>query len=222
LHRFEGHRSLVTALALFRDGSRLASGSFDRTALVWDLASTKQSHLPSEKFNDESLQKVWHNLASGQPSDAYQAIGRIERTDEVAVSYLKKRVEEILVPVQAERIRDLIDQLDDADFVIRHRAMISLRKLREVARPVLLKTLEKSITAEARARIRRILYGADEAPRFSEADVRRMLRIIHVAGHVGSKDAESMLETIIRDFPNRTVIDAAEKALAQLKNQPAS
>jgi WD40 repeat protein len=222
LHRFEGHRSLVTALAFSRDGSRLASGSFDRTAIVWDLAATKQSLLPSEPPNDESLLAIWHALASGQPADAYQAIGRVERADAVAVSFLKKQIEEILVPVQAERIKDLIAQLDHADFVIRHRAMIALRKLREVARPALLKTLEKSITAEARARIRRILSGADEAPRFSEADVRRMLRVIHVAGHVGSKDARSILETIIRDFPNRTVVGEAEKTLVRLKNPAAS
>jgi hypothetical protein len=49
-----------------------------------------------------------------------------------------------------------------------------------------------------------------------------MLRVIHVAGHVGSKDARSILETIIRDFPNRTVVGEAEKTLVRLKNPAAS
>ena len=41
VHRFEGHRGAVTALAFTPDGHTLISGSRDSTALVWDMTSIR-------------------------------------------------------------------------------------------------------------------------------------------------------------------------------------
>jgi WD40 repeat protein len=42
-HRFEGHRSRLNALAFSPDGKTLVSGSWDATALVWDIAALNRA-----------------------------------------------------------------------------------------------------------------------------------------------------------------------------------
>ncbi|MDE2887843.1 MAG: hypothetical protein OXR72_06480 [Gemmatimonadota bacterium] len=50
---FEGHNHFVTSVSFTPDGKSLASGSYDGTILLWDLARYRSSETPNPDFNDD-------------------------------------------------------------------------------------------------------------------------------------------------------------------------
>ncbi|GAB4160311.1 MAG: hypothetical protein Tsb009_37660 [Planctomycetaceae bacterium] len=216
---FQGHRGPVSALAFSRNGELLASGSFDKTVLIWNATGARKSFLPDRPIDNRTMESIWNDLASPTPAKAYRVIGRIASARGNAIGQLKERVTSILIPAQNRRIQQLIVELDDDDSIVRQRAMKELRKLRKIGRSILLKTMKTTTSAEVRYRIRRILADTEDAPRFSKADVRRMLRAIHAAEAVGGPDAEAMLKLMIKDFPLPAVTESAKKALKLLETR---
>lgn len=219
VHSFVGHRGPVAALAFSPDSTRLASGGFDKTVLIWDVAARSKSFLPKGPVDEAALQLVWRDLASASPANAYQAIGRMAASEERTLVALRNRVHGILVPSQNQRVQQLLAELDDDDSVVRNRATRELRKLRQVARPVLLKVFEETTSVEVRYRLRRILGGKKDEERFSKSDVRRMRRIIHLAEMTGGKQAEEILEMIIKGFPVPEAVRDAKETLERLRQR---
>jgi WD40 repeat protein len=203
VHTFAGHgkETLVTALQYSPDGSTLASGATDRTVLLWDAAARSRSSLPAGPLDEKTLGKLWDDLAAASPANAYRAIGQIVAGGEPALRSIRDRVHGILVPSQNKRILQLIAELDHDDSLVRNRAMRELIKLRQVAQPILLRTIKETRSAEVRHRLRRILGGSRKTERFSPADELRMRRIIYAAERAGGKPAEELLELISRNFP---------------------
>ncbi|MEX0700717.1 MAG: WD40 repeat domain-containing protein [Planctomycetales bacterium] len=213
LHGFAGHTSYVSAVALSGDGRRLATGSFDHTIVVWDLDRTRKTFLAKGELDEAALEALWHDLAAADPSPAYRAIGTVALNRDAAMAYLDRRVESLLVPVRHEHIGRLIAELGDQSYIVRQRATLALGKLREAAKPLLLKTLRTSDSAEVRYRVHRILSDSEETARFSQADVRRMLRVVHAAGVVGDEASQRVLARIAADFPEDAMQKEAERTL---------
>lgn len=216
-HEFRGHRGPVSSLAFSPDGRRLASGGFDKTAIIWDVRQARRSFLPETEIAGKALDRIWNELASPEPAKAYRAMGQLARAEKQALPALKTRVTSILIPAQNKRIQQLLSELDRGDSTARHRAARELRKLRQIAKPILIKTIKTTASAEIRYRLRRILADSQDSPRFSVADVRRMLRIVHVAESIGGPEARSVLDMIVKDFPAAGVVREAKRALARLQ-----
>jgi WD40 repeat protein len=73
MHRLEGHTEGVLSAAISPDGNWLASGSFDTTVIVWDLASGQVRHtLPEHGMGAVSLifSPDSTRLISGDQQDA--------------------------------------------------------------------------------------------------------------------------------------------------------
>ncbi len=216
LQTLTGHERVVTSLAFVREADQLASGSLDQKSLLWDLTHIRKTTLPTGPLTQEDLDNLWHELATSSPASAYRSLGRIVLRDEDALPYLFTRVKGIITPEENVRIRKLLAELDHPDSSVRNIATRELRKIREIARPVLLKAFSTA-TVEAKYRIRRILSGTENTPRFNAGDIRRMKRIVHASAVVGGDDAEKLLDLIIRDFPPGEVVDQAKSALTQLQ-----
>ncbi|MEX0716028.1 MAG: WD40 repeat domain-containing protein [Planctomycetaceae bacterium] len=216
LHRFEAHRSIVSAVEFSGDGRRLATGSLDRAAFVWDLDHTRRTFLAREPLDDAALAAVWHELASADSAAAYRALGVAALHPERAMGELDQRVDALLVPIRGENIDRLIAELGHESYIVRQRATLALRKLREAARPALLQALRTSDSVEIRERAHRILSESGAAARFSAADIRRMRRIIHAAGIVGDAAARRVLARLASDFPIDDVRRDAERTSKSL------
>lgn len=213
----EGHQKPVASLAFSADGAFLASGSFDKTALVWNLNQLRKPTATTQIIDADRLNELWFELASETPGKAYRALGQIDLQRTETVPFFKKRMHEFLVPVESVRIQNLIAQLDHPDFRVRQQATLALKKIRKIAKPVLLKIIKTTDSAEVRQRIRSILSGLSDLPRFSISDIRRMWRMIHLAGWIGGEDGRDILGEIIEEFPNPQVVNEARKTLKRLR-----
>ncbi|HVC93939.1 MAG TPA: hypothetical protein VND64_09620, partial [Pirellulales bacterium] len=58
-----GHENHCTAVTFSRDGSRMASGSNDGTARIWDTATWKTLHVLHNPFRGDLIQKIFHDVA---------------------------------------------------------------------------------------------------------------------------------------------------------------
>lgn len=219
-----GHESLVTALGISADGTRVASGSFDRTVLVQDVTKYRPRPSADPAPDAEALDKLWTDLGSTEPGTAYAALGRIAGHPSDIALALSARVHGTLVPAENERIRELVVQLDDDDYRVRHRAMLSLKKVRGIARPILLEAYDESLSEEVRNRIRRILRGDKNVPRFDETDRRRIYRIVQAAESIANESdartrdtAIALIREVVAEFPDERIVADAKQALERLE-----
>ena len=207
------HQGPVTSIDTDLAGKVLASASLDRSVLLWKLSDLLHSKLPSEKPTQDRMTHLWEMLSSAEPATAYNAVGETYYHADIVLPFLKKSIHDVLVPVQSERIQQLIKELEAPSDIVRHRATEELRKLRAVAKPILIKTIRSTASAEVRYRIRRILSGSEEVTFPQEDDLRRFYRLIHALEQINTPEAKVVLNMIIDDFPDPQIVKEAENAL---------
>ncbi|MBW3541138.1 MAG: hypothetical protein KY476_12790 [Planctomycetes bacterium] len=219
VHRATTHDGLMTAVAFSRDGRRFATGGTAGSALVWDAEPLLLSAPAVEgPLDDRAVESLWHDLSTPEPARAYAAVAKLADSGEAVLHQVRDKLAALLLPQQDRRIEQLIRDLDADDSTVRHRATRELRKLVQMARPVLLKVLAETDSIEVKLRIARILGGSTSPERFTRDDERRMLRIIHAAGWRGG-DAAELLELIAAEFPHERIARDAKDTLARLRSR---
>jgi WD40 repeat protein len=218
IHQHAGHAGIVTVLGFSARSNRLVSGSTDRTALLWDTAGSLVSQLELPKFTEETLSTLWSDLADPTPSKAYRAMGLLAAGEEETFQYLHEQIEGLLIPSKNNRIEQLLKELDHEDSLVRQRATRELRRIRQVAQPLLQKVLQESDSAEVRARLRSILNGSDNVSRFNQFDRLRMLRLIQLAEQIDTPLSRSTLELLAAECPVAPIAKEAERVLTNLQS----
>src|SRR5262249_34218714 len=131
IRAFHGHRGEINSLALSGDSRRLASTSWDSTILIWDLVSQ-----PVGPLTEETLEKCWNDLLSGNAGRAHRAVWVLAQASEKVLRILKTRLHPVK-PIGRERLDWLIKDLDSDQFDVRQKALAELQKLDELAEPAL-------------------------------------------------------------------------------------
>jgi len=214
---FAGHIGAVSTVAFSPDSRMLASGSFDRTVMLWDFTVGMKSSLPSDRPDDAALARLWDDLGASSAGAAYAAIGRIRLSSADVLPWLSTRVRTQLLPPERERIDALVRDLGDRDSLVRHRATDELRKLRELARPLLTRLAKESPSAEVRARARRIVQLAEVAPRYNDSDFRRLARVVHALSTVPGPQSAATLEVIAKELPHPEISRDATATLRRMR-----
>src|SRR5262249_41404761 len=159
----------VYALAFTPDGNRLISGSFDTTALVWDVSDLMPRVQPPEKeVSAEEWNELWSRLGDDDASRAYVAIQAVRASPKQAVSSIDKRLK-AATAADSKAITNLIAERDSDEFAVRKKAGKELEKLGERAAPALRKALEGEPTPEARKRLEDVLAKITDKPPAGEA-----------------------------------------------------
>src|SRR5262249_48240087 len=115
------------------------------------------------------------------------------------------------------QLRQLIADLDSADFVVRHKANNRLEKLGELAGPALRKvTKDKSLSLEAQRRIERLLARIDELA--MPADTPRQWRAIETLEAIGNlASSRQILQALATGPAGARITQGAADALKRMQ-----
>jgi RNA polymerase sigma factor (sigma-70 family) len=202
---FKGHRDRVSALAFLPDG-RLLSGSLDTTVLAWDTRPPK--------VTGGSLAAAWDELRGTEAGPAFRAQGRLRAASAEAVALLRDRLKAVGA-VDDQRLKDLIADLDSADFATRQKAAENLRQLGRLAEAVLRQAKEKAESVEVRRRAAELLAELEDAP--TPPEELRALRAVEVLEWIGTAKARELLGELAHGAAGARLTQAAAAALQRLR-----
>jgi WD40 repeat protein len=215
----DGHRGRVVSLAFAADGRKLISGSYDTTALVWDL--TRGVGGKRESLQASELDDYWIDLLSDDAARAYLAIHRLAASPAEAVAHLRQYLQPA-VAGDEKRIARLIADIDNEEFAVRDRATKELDKLGEATAEACRKALEGQPSPEARRRLEALLrQQADKNWEFS-ADKLRTSRALEVLELAATPEAQQLITKLAKGLPDAWQTREAQAALERLqRRQPA-
>jgi RNA polymerase sigma factor (sigma-70 family) len=201
---------LVASLLILTLG--LAStgvGLFGRQLFLGQALAVPLAEKDGKTANDaDSLEPAWSDLASADEAQAMRAILRLAGSPQRAVPFLKDR----LLAVDSQRIPRLIVDLENQAFHVRQKATEQLEAMNDHAVEPLRHVLEGKPTLDLRKRVETILAKIDSASRRD-----RVQRAIALLEHIGTADAQQVLEELARGRTKEEV----QASLARLRERPA-
>ena len=202
-----GHQDAVRELTMSADGRLLASGSADRTTLVWDMV-----HLAPGGTGSPAA--LWDDLASADAVRGRRAVEALVAEPAQALAMLAKRLP-VAVPDPKRLTRWLAD-LNSDDFDQRQAAERALDRVAELAGPALRQALAARPSAEARRRIENLLKKLD-GPTLSATQL-RAVRGVQVLAMIANPEARRLLAALVKGPVDALATSEARAALARLGN----
>jgi WD40 repeat protein len=196
VEEFAGHCGPVWSVAFAPDGRSLVSGSFDATALVWDLTGQKSAKKRRDPLTAEELDAAWSALSAAAAEDGYKAVLALAAAPKQSVPLLKAKLAEGELPA-AQEVARLLADLDDDRFEVREKASRELALLAKSVAGDLRREREATPSAEVRRRLDDLLEklsggaGADKGD-----EVVRSQRIIAVLELAATTEAKELLERL--------------------------
>jgi WD40 repeat protein len=212
LGELRGHRDAVCTLAIAADGSSLVSGSWDTTALVWDMKERQKRLSRPERLSEAAAERAWGTLTAPNPDVAHAALWALVLSPQQALEFCKK----YLRPAQASgrSIEAMIADLDSPRYPVRQKATAELARLGKRARPALVQALAGNPTLEMKRRAQGLLDKLGRQEPHPE-DLRAM-RAVEILEHIGSAEARRFLETLARGSAEALLTLEARAALERL------
>jgi hypothetical protein len=199
----------LKSLAYAPDSQRLATGSDDTTAVVWDVTGqTAVAGQPEPKGAE--LDRLWEELGHPDAAKALLAMGRLQASG-TAVSLFRERLRPAAI-VDEKRLAALLADLASERRELRAQATSELEKLEDSAEAALRKLLETKPTLELRQRVERLLNLLEQPG----AEAVRILRAIELLEHIGTGESRAVLETLAKGAPGGRRTREAQAALDRL------
>jgi hypothetical protein len=198
----------VLCLAFAPDLSAVYGGMKDSTVLAWPfLAAPTESPRPPPR-----LEALWADLAGDDAVRALQAMRHLRTIPNQATPFLIQQ----LRPAKgsAPKLRQMIDDLDHADFTRRDSAFKELERLVDLAEPALRSALQGDLPLERRRRVDVLLR---KLPSTKPPDQIRAVRAVAVLEWLGSREGLGGLQALAQDAPVTWAGQEAHAALARLK-----
>jgi WD40 repeat protein len=217
LRPLTGHDQGVAGLAFAPDGRTLASGSWDTTVLIWDVAAVaaRQPH-PATRTAAE-LAAASNDLAGANARAAYRAVRLLAGVPSQSVPLLRQSLRPI-PSADKKPVERWLAGLDSDQFAEREEATRELgRQGRRVEGP-LRGLLAASPSAEARRRAEEILAAIGGPVRDPER--LRQIRSVEALEMVGKGEARELLKTLAGGDPDADLTRDAAAALRRLDRRP--
>jgi WD40 repeat protein len=212
-----GHLDRVRSFAFSPNGKRLATGSDDQTALLWDVESlVARLRPPQVKRRASEIEKAWDELG-GEPTRAFAALGRLITDPEGTLSLLERQLKPV-GPVDEKQIRLWVGQLNDRRFVVRRRAREGLEALGTQPVPALKRAAATGPSAEVRKAATEMLR-LTQFPATSPHHL-RMARAIEAVERLGTVQGRRLLLRLAGGAPGAFITLEARAALGRLEREP--
>jgi WD40 repeat protein len=204
-------------LAFSPDGRRLASGMYDTTVLIWDVAELPALKLPGpiEQLTEPTFQRWWSDLLSADAAPAYGASWKFIVAGAKALPFLRAK----LTAKQTinKDVARFIEELGDKRFAVRQAAEKKLAALGRAAEEPLRQALEKAPPLEVRRRLETLIAAL---AKLGPPEQLRTVRALAVLEHMPGPESLGLLETLAHDPPESGTARAAQKILQRRKKGP--
>jgi len=214
----EGHLAPVNCLIYSADGRRLATGSMDRTLLVWDAGWPNiRKRVQSAAPVHPELKEHWANLTGPDAARAYASAWRLAAFPGQTVPILREHLKPVM-DVDTRRIAQMIADLDSEHYAVRVKARQWLQQHDEVAETALREVLRTVPTLEVRRQVDDLLRDFE-----NKAPPRERLLAIRgtaVLECIGSSEARQVLDTLARGASEARLTREARASLERLARRP--
>jgi hypothetical protein len=188
------------------DSTKFLSQGPGLSALVWDLVGQEEARRLGPPRREE-LRGLWQNLADGDAARAQRAIARLVVGGQAAQNFLASRLRPAR-PVDAARLKQLIEQLVDDDPAFRTKAQAALRDLDRQAEPALRRALQAAPARQLHEILERLLDEMDGL--LGPGPVLRQVRAVEALEHLG---AGKVLAELARGDPTDRLTQESQAAL---------
>ncbi len=196
--------------AVAPDGRSVATTMPNGNIIIWDLQPSSRLH---GDLTVKDLEALWADLAGDDAAKAYSARGRfIGVAPETASVFLDQRLRPSAD--RTERIRGLIETLNDDDFTKRDAASNELKQFGQLAEAELRQRLSDKPAAETRSRVETLL---DDMRIVRSAEERRQMRAVWILEQIGSAEARKTLKQLADGAASARQTREAKSALQRLK-----
>ncbi len=201
---FKGHRDPPTALT-FTPNGQLLSGSIDTTVLAWDVRPPR--------ITTGSLETAWTDLAKRESSEALKGEARFLAAPSETVKLFADRIRPVAAP-DAQRIQQLLADLDSATFAVRESASRALSDLGQQAKPALEAAVKTTKSIEFLRRAQKILDGLKKMT----PEQVRQTRAVLVLEWIGDGESKNLLQRWAAGLEGAFLTEAASAALTRLNS----
>jgi RNA polymerase sigma factor (sigma-70 family) len=208
LHRLRGHAFWVLRLAFGPDGRTLTTGGYDGTSLLWTL-KPKLEPLPAA-----GALPLWQALREQDAERAYRAAWALAEHPGQSIPFLKEHLRPARPPVDRDRLRQWLADLDSDEFRKRDTASRELAKLGAAIEPDLRAALANTQSQEARRRLEALL---EDVQGQLSPEVLRRGRAVQVLELIGNRDAVELLTALAKEPEDESLRREAGAALARLR-----
>jgi hypothetical protein len=209
----KGHQAGVVSLAFAANGKYLATGSSDTTALVWELVAQEEK-LVKLQLEGKQAEQLFDDLTSDDAAKAFQAIRTLSQVPAQSVPLLKDRLQAVPAP-DAQKVAQLIVDLDSNVFTTRKKAEDELEKMGELAETAIRKALDDKPSLEVQKRLDALLAKTVSGGPPTATQL-RILRALEVLESAATPEAREVLKTIAAGAPGARVTRDAQATLDRL------
>ena len=182
---FRGHQAWVGAVEFSANGKVLVTGGQDTTAFVWDGKAATSPRRPDVRLADTQIAQCWDDLRDSDAEKAYRAVLALAAAGDQSTILIRGSLRPA-APADLIAMRGWVESLDDPQFAAREKATSALLRVADQAEDLLRSALERSRSAEAKQRIRRILDAAQDVEPLPDRlrELRSVEVLVHACGQV--------------------------------------
>jgi dipeptidyl aminopeptidase/acylaminoacyl peptidase len=214
LRTAEGHTDGIPTLDFSPDARLLLSGSHDTTAMLWDWSQGKPAERLATNLGSDDLAACWNLLAGSDAVAAQRAVWQMTAAMPQSVPFLHRRLRPA-EGIDAERLAQLVSDLDSNVFKVRQKATNDLQELGDQAETVLRSALEGRPSPEMKQRVDRLLGKIDSSG--LKPEQLQVLRALEVLERSGSAEARQILEEMAKGSPGTRPTEEARAVIQRMK-----